>query len=45
MRGTHRVIVETKKVKYDFQVKRNITIFTGDSGSGMRVGSNFLHGY
>lgn len=33
MKGAHRVIVETKKIKYDFVIKRNITIFTGDSGS------------
>ncbi|MGN0205026.1 MAG: hypothetical protein ACI4BB_10820 [Coprococcus sp.] len=37
MKGAHRVIVETKKIKYDFIVKRNITIFTGDSGSGKTV--------
>ena len=29
MKGAHRVIVETKKIKYDFVVKRNITILTG----------------
>ena len=37
MKGAHRVIVETKKIKYDFVVKRNITILTGDSGSGKTV--------
>ena len=26
MRGAHRIIVESRKVKYDFVVKRNITI-------------------
>ncbi len=36
MKGAYRVIVETRKVKYDFWIKRNITIFTGDSGSGKR---------
>ena len=34
MKGAHRIIVETKKIKYDFTVKRNITILTGNSGSG-----------
>lgn len=29
MKGAHRVIVESRKVKYDFIIKRNITIFTG----------------
>ena len=36
MKGAYRVIVETRKVKYDFWIKRNITIITGDSGSGKR---------
>lgn len=26
MKGAYRVIVETRKVKYDFWIKRNITI-------------------
>ena len=37
MKGAHRVIVESRKVKYDFIIKRNITILTGDSGSGKTV--------
>lgn len=37
MKSAYRIIVETRKVKYDFQIKRNITIFTGDSGSGKTV--------
>lgn len=37
MKGSHRIIVESRKVKYDFTVKRNITILTGDSGSGKTV--------
>ena len=35
-------IVETKKIKYDFVVKRNITILTGDSGSGKTVLITFV---
>lgn len=30
MIGAHRIIVESRKVKYDFTIKRNITILTGD---------------
>ena len=30
MIGSHRIIVESRKVKYDFTIKRNITILTGD---------------
>ena len=37
MKGSHRVIVESRKVKYDFVIHRNITIITGDSGSGKTV--------
>lgn len=37
MKGAHRVIVESKKLKYDFVIRRNITILTGDSGSGKTV--------
>ena len=34
MKGSHRIIVESRKVKYDFVIHRNITVITGDSGSG-----------
>jgi len=45
MKGSHRVIVESKKVKYDFIVKRNITILTGSSGSGKTVLIDFIREY
>jgi len=45
MRGSHRIIVESKKVKYDFIIKRNITILTGDSGSGKTVLIDFIREY
>lgn len=32
MKGSHRIIVESRKIKYDFTIKRNITILTGTSG-------------
>ena len=34
MRGKHRILVENDHVKYDFCIKRNITIIQGDSGTG-----------
>lgn len=37
MKGAYRVIVENKRIKYDFLIKRNITILTGDSGSGKTI--------
>lgn len=34
MKGTHRVIIQTKRLRYDFELKRNITIIRGDSATG-----------
>ena len=34
MRGTHRVSIGNRRVKYRFDVRRNITIVQGDSGTG-----------
>ena len=34
MRGKHRVIVQNKRIRYDFEIKRNITIIRGDSATG-----------
>ena len=34
MKGKHRVIVSTKRLKYDFEIRRNITIIQGDSATG-----------
>lgn len=34
MRGTHRIIVQNKRIRYDFEVKRNITVIRGDSATG-----------
>lgn len=45
MRGAHRIIVETKKMKYDFTVYRNLTIITGDSGSGKTVLIDLIREY
>ena len=45
MKGSHRIIVESRKVKYDFTIKRNITILTGDSGSGKTVLIGLIRDY
>lgn len=34
MKGKYRVIIQNKKIKYDFEIKRNITILKGDSATG-----------
>lgn len=45
MKGAHRIIVESKKVKYDFTVKRNITIISGDSATGKTVLIDLIREY
>lgn len=34
MRGVQRVKIKNKKIRYDFELHRNITVIRGDSGSG-----------
>ena len=34
MRGTHKVVVSTKRLKYEFELRRNLTIIRGDSATG-----------
>lgn len=34
MKGTYRVTIQNKKIKYDFEIRRNITVIRGDSATG-----------
>lgn len=34
MRGKYQIIIENRKMKYDFEIKRNLTIIKGDSATG-----------
>lgn len=34
MKGKHHVIVKNRSLHYEFDIKRNITIIQGDSGTG-----------
>lgn len=34
MHGTYRIIVQNKRIRYDFEIKRNITLIKGDSATG-----------
>ena len=45
MKGSHRVIIEAKRVKYDFTLTRNITILTGDSASGKTELIDYISDY
>ena len=35
MKGKHKVIVSTKRLKYEFELRRNLTIIQGDSATGL----------
>ncbi len=34
MKGKYRIVVENKRIKYDFEIRRNLTIIKGDSATG-----------
>ena len=34
MRGAHRIIVQNKRIRYDFEIRRNITVIRGNSATG-----------
>ena len=34
MKGMHRIIVQNKRIRYDFALKRNITVIRGDIATG-----------
>lgn len=34
MTGAYRVVVQNRKIKFDFEIRRNITILRGDSATG-----------
>jgi len=34
MKGAHRIVVQNKRIRYDFEIRRNITIIRGDSATG-----------
>ncbi len=34
MKGAHRIVVQNKRIRYDFEIKRNITVIRGDSATG-----------
>jgi hypothetical protein len=34
MKGKHHIIIQNRRVKFEFDIKRNITIVRGDSGTG-----------
>lgn len=45
MKGKHRIIVSTKRLKYDFELRRNITIIQGDSATGKTTLIDMIRDY
>lgn len=34
MKGKYKIVVSTKRLRYDFEIRRNLTIIRGDSATG-----------
>ena len=34
MKGKYRIIIQNKRIRYDFEVRRNLTVIRGDSATG-----------
>lgn len=45
MKGKYRVIIQNKRIRYDFEVKRNLTIIKGDSATGKTVLIDMIREY
>lgn len=42
MKGSYRVIIQNKDIKYDFTIQRNITIIKGNSATGKTTLVSFI---
>lgn len=45
MLGTHRIVIQSKKIRYDFEINRNITVITGDSATGKTTLVSMIRDY
>lgn len=45
MKGKHNIILETGHVRYEFEIKRNITVIQGDSATGKTTMLDLLRQY
>jgi len=45
LKGLHHIVLETGRLKYEFDIKRNITIVQGDSATGKTTLVNLLSEY
>ncbi len=45
MKGKHHIIISNNRIRYEFDVRRNITVIRGDSGTGKTTLINMLRQY
>ena len=45
MKGKHHIIIETGNIKYEFDIKRNITVVQGDSATGKTTMVDIINEY
>ena len=45
MKGKHHIIIESARLKYEFDIKRNITILQGDSATGKTTLMTLIEAY
>jgi hypothetical protein len=45
MKGKYHIIIQNNRVKFEFDIRRNITIIRGDSGSGKTTLMNLIETY
>lgn len=45
MKGTYRIIVKNATVRYDFEIRRNITVLQGDSATGKTTLLELINDY
>ena len=45
MKGKYRITVENKRLRYEFEIKRNITVIRVDSGTGKTTLVEMLMSY
>ena len=45
MIGSHRIIVETERMRYEFTIRRNVTVILGDSATGKTTLVEYLNMY
>lgn len=45
MKGKHKIVVSTKRLKYEFELRRNLTIIRGDSATGKTTLIDMIRDY